>query len=287
MKKLLTLCLTGLALNGAFAQAPSKMSYQAVIRDAGDQLITNQTIGMQLSIIRDDIDQTVIYVETQTPTTNDNGLVSVAIGGGTVVDGDFSQIDWANGPYLLKREIDPNGGIAYTISGTSELLSVPYALYADKVEHYADGDYVMNYTWQGNLNGGNPETILSTSADWKGGRTIMMNGYVNLDFEFPSVAIDNGVDFGQSDVDLYLKYDGQTIMPVPFRGMAINDKSNITLPITALIPISTAGSSKQFTLEGAQNSSTTGAIVQIPPSPSYGPYPVDVQMIVVINWVEL
>jgi hypothetical protein len=287
MKTLLTLCVTVLTITGAFAQAPSKMSYQAVIRDANEQLITNQTIGMQFSIIRDDIDQTVVYVETQTPTTNDNGLVSVAIGGGTVVDGDFSQIEWANGRHLLKREIDPNGETSYTISGTSELLSVPYALYADKVEHYADGDYVMNYTWQGDLNGENSEIIASTSADWKGGRTIMMNGYVNLDFEFPSVAIDNGLDVGQSDVDMYLKYDGQIIMPVPFRGMAITEKSNITLPITALIANSTAGTSKQFTLEGHHNSSTTGAMAQIPPAPSYGPYPVDVQMIVVMNWVEL
>jgi hypothetical protein len=69
-------------------------------------------------------------VETQTPTTNTNGLASIEIGVGTVVSGNFSTIDWSNGPYFIKTETDPIGGVSYTITGTSQLLSVPYALYA-------------------------------------------------------------------------------------------------------------------------------------------------------------
>src|SRR5690606_5012921 len=71
-----------------------------------------------------------VYIERQFPTTNTNGLASIEIGNGTVVNGDFIAIDWANGPYFIKTEIDLNGGSSYTITGTSQLLSVPYALYA-------------------------------------------------------------------------------------------------------------------------------------------------------------
>ncbi len=72
--------------------------------------------------------------ETQTATTNANGLVSIEIGNGTVVSGDFATIDWGNGPYFIKTETDPTSGTAYTITGTSQLLSVPYALHAKTAE---------------------------------------------------------------------------------------------------------------------------------------------------------
>lgn len=119
-----------ISLASLTAQAPEKMSYQSVIRDAGSKLVTNQAIGMQLSIVQGSTSGTVVYVETQTPTSNANGLVSLEIGDGAVVSGDISMIDWANGPYFLKTETDPTGGTNYSITSTSELLSVPYALYA-------------------------------------------------------------------------------------------------------------------------------------------------------------
>ncbi len=72
-----------------------------------------------------------VYVETHETTTNENGLVTLAIGDGTVVSGKFDTIHWEKGPYFLKTEIDPAGGTNYTITGTSQLLSVPYALYAE------------------------------------------------------------------------------------------------------------------------------------------------------------
>jgi hypothetical protein len=73
-----------------------------------------------------------VYVETQTDTTNANGLVSIQIGTGTATTGTFAGINWANGPYFIKTETDPTGGINYTITGTQEMLSVPYAMYAAK-----------------------------------------------------------------------------------------------------------------------------------------------------------
>ena len=114
----------------AFAQAPEKMSYQAVVRNTTNNLVTNQPVGMQISILQGSATGTAVYVETQTPTSNANGLVSLEIGGGSVVSGNMATINWANGPYFIKTETDPTGGSSYTITGTSQLLSTPYALYA-------------------------------------------------------------------------------------------------------------------------------------------------------------
>lgn len=138
MKLLLTF-LSILGFTGAtFAQAPQKMTYQAVVRNSSDQLLINANVGMQISILQGSPTGIASYIETHQPTTNANGLVTIEVGGGTVVAGNFSTIDWSAGPYYLKTETDPNGGTAYTISGTSQLLSVPYALYAG---NSFNGDY--------------------------------------------------------------------------------------------------------------------------------------------------
>ena len=129
--KQLLVIFTVVMAHSAFAQAPQKMSYQAVIRDNTNQLIANAAIGMQVSILQGSSSGTAVYVETHTPTTNQNGLTSVELGTGTPVSGDFTTIDWSTGDYFIKIETDPTGGIAYTITGTSQLLSVPYAFYAE------------------------------------------------------------------------------------------------------------------------------------------------------------
>ena len=130
MKKIYSILAGVLLTASVFAQAPQKMSYQAVIRNSSNALITSTPVGMQISILQGSSTGTAVYVETQTPSTNANGLASVEIGGGTVVFGNFSTINWANGPYFIKTETDPTGGTAYTINGTNELMSVPYALNA-------------------------------------------------------------------------------------------------------------------------------------------------------------
>ncbi len=114
-----------------FAQAPQKMSYQAVVRDSANILVTNTTVGMQISILQGSATGNPVFVETHTPTTNINGLATFEIGAGTIVTGSFSGINWRNSPYFIKTETDLNGGTNYTITGTSELLSVPYALYSE------------------------------------------------------------------------------------------------------------------------------------------------------------
>ena len=118
----------------ARAQAPQKISYQAVVRDSNSELIKSSTIGMRISITQGTIDGSEVYAETHSPITNENGLVTLEIGNGTVEIGDFSTIDWTNGPYFIKTETDPSGGVDYSITGTSQLLSVPYALHASTAD---------------------------------------------------------------------------------------------------------------------------------------------------------
>ncbi|MGI6323621.1 MAG: LamG-like jellyroll fold domain-containing protein [Bacteroidales bacterium] len=134
MKRVFTFMVAVLLTAIIFAQSPEKMSYQAVIRNSNNQLVTNQTIGMRISILQGSPGGTAVYVEIQEPVSNANGLVSLEIGSGSVVSGNFSSIDWANGTYFIKTETDLNGGINYTITSTSQLLSVPYALHAKTAE---------------------------------------------------------------------------------------------------------------------------------------------------------
>jgi hypothetical protein len=125
----------------SFAQAPQKMTYQSVIRNASNNLVSSGNIGMQMSILQGGPSGIAVYIERHTTTTNINGLATIEIGGGTIVAGSFSGIDWSAGPYYLKSEVDPTGGTTYSISGTTQLLSVPYALYAESAGNSFSGDY--------------------------------------------------------------------------------------------------------------------------------------------------
>lgn len=141
MKTLYTIITTIFLMVNTFAQAPEKMSYQAVVRDEAGALVSNQLIGMQISILQGGALGTAVYMETQTPTTNNNGLVTLEIGTGSVVSGNFTTIDWSSNTYFIKTETDPTGGSSYSISGTSQLLSVPYALHATTAANTFSGNY--------------------------------------------------------------------------------------------------------------------------------------------------
>ena len=131
---------------GSFAQTiPEKMSYQAVVRDADGQLVSETEVGMQISILQNTTTGTPVYVEIHTPTSNENGLVSIEIGMGATSD-DFSSIDWSTGPYFIKTETDLTGGSNYVISGTSQLMSVPYALHAKVAESVSSPVYSTGYS---------------------------------------------------------------------------------------------------------------------------------------------
>lgn len=139
MKKIITFFTALIICANMFAQSPEKMSYQAVVRDASNNLVSSSIVGMQISILQGSVSGTAVFVERHAPTSNLNGLVTLEIGSGTLVSGDFSTIDWSNGPYFIKTETDPTGGTTYTITGISQLLSVPYALHAKTAESISGG----------------------------------------------------------------------------------------------------------------------------------------------------
>ena len=165
MKKLILslVAIATIALT-TFGQAPEGFKYQAVIRDAGNTILNNQAVGMQIEILQGGIAGTPVYTESFAPTTNNYGLVNLEIGTGTTSD-DFTIIDWANDTYFIRTSIDVTGGSSYAVMGTSQLVSVPYALHAktagsaiiDNVND-ADADPLNEMNTSVVLNGTNLET---------------------------------------------------------------------------------------------------------------------------------
>ena len=205
-----------------FAQAPQKMSYQAVIRNTSGTLVTSSSVGMKISILQGSATGTVIYSETQTASTNANGLVSLEIGTGAIVSGTFAGINWANGPYFIKTQTDPTGGTNYTITGTSELMSVPYALFSANGTPGPQGI-------QGPQGIAGPQGPQGTSAS--GGPTFIspIPLYISSsnDTVSPNIFITLGLQV--NSVILYYKYStqvGQTSSPVICRIYAFTNGIN-------------------------------------------------------------
>ena len=135
MKKLLLAIITIATMTiSVYGQAPQKVKYQAVVRDGSNTVLNNQAVGMRLTVQQGSIGGTAAYTETFTTTTNAFGLVNLDIGTGTTTD-DFTTIDWSAGPYFVEIAVDITGGVSYSVLGTSELLSVPYALYSETAEN--------------------------------------------------------------------------------------------------------------------------------------------------------
>ncbi len=143
MKKIYRLIAAILLTVSVNAQAPDQMTYQAVVRNASNSLVTNTPVGIQISILKGSESGEVVYIETQQPTTNTNGLISIVIGTppNTDLGPGLSQVNWGNDSYFIKTEIDLTGGANYTITGTTQVLSVPYSLYAKN-----SGDKVFSTT---------------------------------------------------------------------------------------------------------------------------------------------
>ena len=168
MKKIFSILAAVLLTANIYAQ----MSYQAVIRDAGNKLVVNKSIGIRVSIIVHwGPTPHVLYQETYSPNpqTNANGLVSIAIGSGIPVTGTFSGINWTLGSYSIQTETDPTGGINYTITGTSPLLSVPFAIraqFSDSANYskYATKDDSVKYSIPTPVTAGNNINITGSGT---------------------------------------------------------------------------------------------------------------------------
>lgn len=208
MKRFFTILAVVFLTANMYAQSPEKMSYQAVVRNANNNLVTNQSVGMQINILQGSIEGTVVYTETQSPTTNANGVVSIEIGSGTVISGDFTIIDWANGPYFIKTETDPTGGKNYSITGTSQLLSVPYALHAKTAENVTGSNTTYNLlSWE------DLTPITNLGFD---GWTTLGNATFEKEFDNSGIEIIGGIEAWSgsfnnlvSEIWFYIQFDNQ------------------------------------------------------------------------------
>ena len=116
-----------------FAQAPQAFSYQAIANNTNGTPVANGNVAVRISVLDNTATGTVLYTETHTKTTNAQGLFNLSIGQGAPTTGAFAAINWGANPKFVKVELDPAGGTNYTTVGTNQFQSVPYALYADKV----------------------------------------------------------------------------------------------------------------------------------------------------------
>ncbi|HNU78823.1 MAG TPA: hypothetical protein PKM75_10705, partial [Prolixibacteraceae bacterium] len=187
------------------AQAPQALNYQAVARDASGNVLADQLVSFRISILSGSSTGSAVYSEVHTgKVTNGFGLVQLAIGQGTPVTGAFHSVTWNSGMYYVKVEMDPAGGSAYQHMGTSQLLSVPYALHAKNVEIEADGDAsneIQTLSLNGNQlslsRGGGTVTLPSsgTAGDNWGTQTVVTDASLagNGLQATPLKVADNGV----------------------------------------------------------------------------------------------
>ena len=138
----------------ASAQTPQYIPYQAVARNTSGNLISNQAISLRFTIHDVTATGAILYQETQSGSTNKLGLFNVSIGAGTPVTGTFASISWGSGAKYLQVEVDPNGGSSYTNMGTTQMQSVPYALFA--------GSSAPTGTASGDLTGTYPAPTVSS-----------------------------------------------------------------------------------------------------------------------------
>ncbi|MCX6269833.1 MAG: hypothetical protein NTU44_01190 [Bacteroidetes bacterium] len=129
---LIIMILVVVTTGNAFAQIPHSFNYQSVVRDGSGMIVANQNVKFRISLLQGSITGSSVYTEIHTATSNAFGLVNLGIGDGMVESGDFSLINWADGPYFIKVEMDATGGNEFLLMGTSQLKSVPYALYAER-----------------------------------------------------------------------------------------------------------------------------------------------------------
>lgn len=129
MKNFIILFFFLISAISSYAQSPDSISYQAIIRDPEGALLIEQAISVRIGIYQGAADGTKVYEETHSITTSADGQMTVLIGSGTTSDS-FSAIDWSAGTYFVKREIDPNGGTDYLISGSSQFLTIPYSKFS-------------------------------------------------------------------------------------------------------------------------------------------------------------
>lgn len=241
-------------------QAPQAFKYQAIIRDASGTVIINQLISLKISILAGNIEGELVYSEIHDVTTNNLGLVNIEIGRGLEIEGDFNYINWGQESHFIKLEVDMEGGMNYELLGISQLLSVPYALYAETSgSGYSDSFWHETYDGiyynDGNVGIGtyNPENsaALDVSSNEKGFLPPRMSEDEILNISNPATGL---LVFNTSNNKFYayvtgvwkeISYGTGTLIYVPFpcgdSSIIVNHIEGSVAPITKTVTYGTIG----------------------------------------------
>lgn len=175
-KSIFLLCMWLLAT--CFVQAQDKMpqaiSYQAVARDAQGKVIAQKPVGVQVEILKGSTSGTVVFSETHSPTSSQTGTINLLIGQGSRKIGAFSSVDWGADTYYLQLSMDLTGGSNYAKVSTTQMLPVPYALYAAKAGTVENG----GGSGSGSSNGNMAKFVLMSEDDADELTNILIGGVI-------------------------------------------------------------------------------------------------------------
>jgi hypothetical protein len=257
VKKLINIIVIAILVMNSFAQSPLKLSYQAVIRNSSNQLITNTNVGFRISILTGSASGQLVYSQTLTPATNNAGLISVEFGGGS----GFDTISWAYGPYFIKTEADPTGGNNYTITGTSQILSVPFALYAMNAANSKGIKFGSTNTYLGD-NSFKANTVGSYNTSI-GYQSLMANSSGNSNVALGESAMRfntlGGANVAVGSSALYANTEGSNNVAVGFQCLSANTIGtyNTSIGIHAM-KSNISGNSNAAYGDNSLNKNTTG-----------------------------
>ena len=234
---------------------PQAFNYSAVARNAAGQPIATSTIGIQISILKTSTSGTIVYSENHFVNTDAYGLFNLVVGGGAVQSGSMSAIDWSSDNYYLKVGMDANGGTNFLTMGTTQLLSVPYALHAATADSLTGGVAVFS----GNYNDLTNQPISINSMSPNGDTLFLSNGQTFVSysgFELPS---------GNNSGDFLIWNGTQWI---PSNSTAPNILPVVSTSTTSLISDSSAVSGGYVSSEGASVVTSRGLCWSTSPNPS-------------------
>lgn len=258
-KILMTTALSVGLASVVLAQTPQQINYQTVVRNSSGELITGQSVGIELSILQGSASGNAVYTETHTITTNDFGMVNLKLGGGTSND-DMMNIDWSGDSYFLAVGLDINGGSSYTAMGTSELVSVPYALMAYRSENDsvndADADPNNELISSAQLNGNDLEI-----TDAGGTTTVDMTALLEDDDADPANEIQTLSLLGDQ---LSLTSGGSVTFPYDSSYWQIDADTIYTMDEHVAIGANSANARLYVYTDGSSTNSSIEAVAEAP-----------------------
>lgn len=211
MKRYILTFLSFLLTLHLMAQAPEAFQYQAVLRDSDGNIRSNESLELGITILQTSASGTEVYSETHSTGTNDHGLINVVIGEGTTSD-NLSAVDWSSGPYFVEIQVDG------TVMGTTQLLSVPYALHAETVTSYTETDPVYSSSEATNITATDITNLGNLSGTNTGDQDIsgiatneqaIQDTASQIRADIPTVTTYSVGDFAQGGIVFWVDETGQ------------------------------------------------------------------------------